>query len=419
MAEQVGQAEVLGQPSQAAMGALAREIAGALRESMNILRVETQERENVAETRASFLTREFLRAKPDEFHGGPNPKKRDEWLEQTVKTFDMLHTKDGELRVTLASYYLKGDAGQWWKYAKDRIAPTWEAFVTAFKDKYLPLTTRERLRQEFKDLKQLNMSMAEFETAFSSLFRFAPELVATEERRCFEFEQRLRTKILFKVAEDMIREYDRLVEAARVHQGAASAHVLIDTCASHSFIPATFTSALGLELVPLASPLRVESPVGGTVDLDRGCHGYEIEVAGCRLPFAFVLLDMSSFDVILGMVWLSSYRAVIDCFRQRVTECTSGGDYFYFLGDRVDWVLSSVFDPRSRNELSSLLATLLDSESVETRVELPRVVCEYPEVFPEDLTSLPPHQEVEFTIDLVPGMVYFEKDYVEMRIMEL
>ena len=48
-------------------------------------------------------------------------------------------------------------------------------------------------------------------------------------------------------------------------------------------------------------PLRVESPVGGTVDLDRGCRDCEIEVAGRRLPFAFMLLHMSSFDVILGM----------------------------------------------------------------------------------------------------------------------
>ncbi|XP_028066175.1 DNA-binding protein HEXBP-like [Camellia sinensis] len=58
------------------------------------------------------------------------------------------------------------------------------------------------------------MSVAEFEASFSSLSRFAPELVATEERRCFEFEQWLRMEILFKVARNMIREYDRLVEAA-------------------------------------------------------------------------------------------------------------------------------------------------------------------------------------------------------------
>ncbi|KAL7258334.1 hypothetical protein ACSBR1_004455 [Camellia fascicularis] len=45
----------------------------------------------------------------------------------------------------------------------------------------------------------------------------------------------------------------------------------------------------------------------------------------------------------------------------------------------------------------------MDSKSDGTRVKLPMVVYEYPDVFPEDLTSLPPHREIEFTIDLVSG----------------
>ncbi|KAL7202617.1 hypothetical protein ACSBR1_034145 [Camellia fascicularis] len=55
---------------------------------------------------------------------------------------------------------------------------------------------------------------------------------------------------------------------------------------------------------------------------------------------------MSSFDVILGMDWLSSYRAVIDCYRQRVTVCTLSSDCFYFLRDCVDRALSPVYDLR-------------------------------------------------------------------------
>ncbi|XP_028093667.1 uncharacterized protein LOC114293747 [Camellia sinensis] len=275
------------------------------------------------------------------------------------------------------------------------------------------------------------MSVAEFEAAFSSLSRFALELVATEEHRCYEFEQRLR-KILFKVAGNMIQDYDRLVEAAahveiiveaeeerlrnsrsrgQGSQGdfrpnkrskstfssqsqsqqsrstfplpsAGPKKSAPNMGASHSFISAAFVSALGLEVIQLASPLRVESPVGGAAELDRGCHGCEIEVAERRLPFSFVLIDMSSFDVILGMDWLSSYWAVIDCFRQKVTVCTSSGDCFYFLGDRVDRVLSPIFDSHGRNELSGVLVTFLDDESSGTRVELPRVVYEYPDVGP-------------------------------------
>ena len=31
------------------------------------------------------------------------------------------------------------------------------------------------------------------------------------------------------------------------------------------------------------------------------------------------------------------------------------------------------------------------------------VVCEFPDVFPEDIPGLPPKREVKFAIDLVPG----------------
>ena len=107
------------------MGALAREIAGAL----GILRAENQ----VAEAGPSFLKRKFFRYNPDEFVGDPKePLKADEWLEQMSKTFEMLGIEDGALKVTLASFQLKGDAGQWWKYEKGSVGGAWEAFVNAF-----------------------------------------------------------------------------------------------------------------------------------------------------------------------------------------------------------------------------------------------------------------------------------------------
>lgn len=156
-------------------------------------------------------------------------------------------------------------------------------------------------------------------------------------------------------------------------------------------------------MAQLASPICVVSPVGGELILKQGCRGYEIEVADCYLPFSFVVMAMSGFDVILGMDWLSSYRAVIDCYRQRVTVCTLSGDCFHFLGDRVGNVLPPMYDPRGRSELSGLLASFMSSECDEIQIELPRVVCEYSDVFPEDLVSLPPHRQIEFSIDLVPG----------------
>ncbi|GMP80823.1 hypothetical protein CsSME_00035786 [Camellia sinensis var. sinensis] len=147
----------------------------------------------------------------------------------------------------------------------------------------------------------------------------------------------------------------------------------------------------------------IESPLGGQVVLDWGCHGCIIEVAESQLLFNLVLLEMSGFDVILGMDWLSSYRAIIDCYRGRVTVCTVERDYFYFLGDRANGGLSPLYNLRNRGKLSFFLATIIDGENNVVRGMFPKVVCEYTYVFPEDLTKLLPHREVEFLINLVLG----------------
>ncbi|CAL5331388.1 unnamed protein product [Camellia sinensis] len=205
--EGVGQANVAEPVGQQAMGALAREIAGAL----GILRAGNQ----AAETGPSFLKREFFRCNPDEFIGDPKePLKADEWLEQTTKTFEMLGIEDGALKVTLASFQLKGDAGQWWKYEKARVGGTWEAFVNAFQERFLPAAAREKLRDQFSRLNQQGLSVAEFEATFTSLSRFAPELVASEERRCYEFERKLRRGLKLRIGGSYIREYRHLVDAA-------------------------------------------------------------------------------------------------------------------------------------------------------------------------------------------------------------
>ncbi|XP_028062898.1 uncharacterized protein LOC114266209 [Camellia sinensis] len=181
------------------------------------------------------------------------------------------------------------------------------------------------------------------------------------------------------------------------------ASVLIDTGASHSLIATSFASLLGLESRQLQASFTMESPVGGKVTLTHRCLGCVIEVAGRQLPFNFVMLEMSGFDVILGMDWLFTYRAIIDCHREKVIVCTASGDCFTFLRDRYGRSLPFPYYPRGQGQFNSLLATLLDDGSDVVRDEFLKVVYEYHDVFPGDLTKLPPHREAEFTIDLLPG----------------
>lgn len=45
----------------------------------------------------------------------------------------------------------------------------------------------------------------------------------------------------------------------------------------------------------------------------------------------------------------------------------------------------------------------------EVNVEMVPIVCEFTNVFPEDLSSLPPEREIEFGIDVIPGMTPISK----------
>ena len=50
--------------------------------------------------------------------------------------------------------------------------------------------------------------------------------------------------------------------------------------------------------------------------------------------------------------------------------------------------------------------SLMASLSVENQAVIDKlqVVCEFPKVFPDEIPHVPPEREVEFSIDLVPGM---------------
>ncbi|XP_059670062.1 uncharacterized protein LOC132315717 [Cornus florida] len=181
------------------------------------------------------------------------------------------------------------------------------------------------------------------------------------------------------------------------------ARVLFDSGASHSFISSSFALASGLEVSFMDRVLCVDTPVGVSVSLSRVVRDYSIVIAGRTFVFDLILLEMTSFDVILGMDWLASFHATIDCYRGRVTVCTPKGDCFFFVGDRSDSHISSFYGVRGQSHDDYFLASLLAEEDDVVGEVYPAIVCNFLDVFPEDLTELPPHREVEFSIELMPG----------------
>ena len=74
----------------------------------------------------------------------------------------------------------------------------------------------------------------------------------------------------------------------------------------------------------------MSSPLGNKVSIDQICRDCELELLGILLTMDLRVMDMSEFDVILGMDWLTAHWVIIDCDRKRVIAYTPSGSRIIF-----------------------------------------------------------------------------------------
>ena len=133
----------------------------------------------------------------------------------------------------------------------------------------------------------------------------------------------------------------------------------------------------------------MSSPLGFRARIGMICRGCELGILGTLLTVDLRITDMSEFDVILGMDWPTAYRVVIDCERMRVTAYTQDGTRVVFQGDKHDILPQTVYESRCQGKLAGWLASLTLEDEERPNLDLPRVVCGYVDVFPDELPRLP------------------------------
>ena len=80
----------------------------------------------------------------------------------------------------------------------------------------------------------------------------------------------------------------------------------------------------------------MNSPLRTGVRIDQICWDCELEISGILLTMDLRVMDMSEFDAIFGMDWLTAHQVIINCDHKRVTAYTPGGSRFIFQGDKHD-----------------------------------------------------------------------------------
>ncbi|KAJ4789102.1 Gag polyprotein [Rhynchospora pubera] len=126
------------------------------------------------------LYRSFSSLRPSNFDGTGDFLAAEDWLADIQDKFRLVRAPEVN-QVELAAQLLVGHARFWWQEAKRRyngnleLIP-WEWFKRQFEGRYLDMLSRENLRQKFLNLKQGEGSVAEFNSKFEDLMRYAPDV---------------------------------------------------------------------------------------------------------------------------------------------------------------------------------------------------------------------------------------------------
>ncbi|KAL8132071.1 hypothetical protein AgCh_007823 [Apium graveolens] len=359
------------------------------------------------------------------------------------KAFELAEVKDDK-KAQYASYYLKDEASFWWESSKALLEGkelTWEKFTEMFLEKYLPNYMQDQLEMKFLDLRQEDMSVAEYEVKFSELSRFIPEYVNTEakkaKRNCKEPVQKANVlriagppSLPAPPAQPRARTFNMMMKGAVQDVGVVAGmlviysvevKVLMDSGATRSFISESILDKLNCGAYPLEPNLIIEVANQEKVIASEICPDCEVTIEGRHFSADLIPFKLGEFEVILGMDWLSNHEEQIECKSKKVKLRTMDGEEVIFKGKRQEKKFLTAIEARRliRQGCKVYLAHVVDVEKESVRIEDILIVRDFLDVFPDELPGLPPDREIEFTIDLAPGTEPVSKAPYRMAPVEM
>ncbi|GJT79807.1 putative reverse transcriptase domain-containing protein [Tanacetum coccineum] len=149
----------------------------------------------------------------------------------------------------------------------------------------------------------------------------------------------------------------------------------------------------GIEPSELGFRYEIEIASGQLVEIDKVIKGCKLEIKGHVFDIDLIPFRHGSFDVIIGMDWLSNHKAEIICHEKVVRIPLLDGKVLRVLGER----------PEEKARL------LMSAKASDKKQEEIVVVRDFLEVLPDDLSGLTPLWEIEYQIELIPRAVPIAK----------
>jgi hypothetical protein len=166
--------------------------------------------------------------------------------------------------------------------------------------------------------------------------------------------------------------------------------VLFDSGATHSFMNGKTLSKVGLNSCNTNDAFTIKT-AGGNISSELVTRGVPLELGSKTIDTNLIILGLEGMDVILGMDWMNWHKVVLD-ISERMVEINS-----LIVGTMTLYLpFKDGVNPCSYVAITSQLE------------EIP-VVREFADVFPDELSGMPPDRGVEFVIELQPGTAPISK----------
>ncbi|GKB11623.1 putative reverse transcriptase domain-containing protein [Tanacetum coccineum] len=151
------------------------------------------------------------------------------------------------------------------------------------------------------------------------------------------------------------------------------ATTLFDSGADYSFVSNTFIPLLDIYPSDLGFSYEIEIASGQLVEIDKVIKGCKLEIEGYVFDISWIPFGSGSFDMIIGMDWLYNHKA------------------------------ETIFHEKAKEQKREELVVARD----------------FLEVFPDDLSGLPPSREIKFRIELVPEAIPVAKSPYRLAPFEM
>ncbi|GJX01264.1 putative reverse transcriptase domain-containing protein [Tanacetum coccineum] len=177
------------------------------------------------------------------------------------------------------------------------------------------------------------------------------------------------------------------------------ASMLFDSGSDRSFLLSTFSALLDVAPSTLDTSYVVELADGRISETNVVLRGCTLGLLGHPFYIDLMLVELGSFDVIIGMDWLAKYHALI-VYDEKVIRIPYEDEVLIIRGDNYDGgsKLNIISCTRTHKYiqkgcqvyLAQVTSKKTEDKSEEKRLEDVPIVWEFPEVFLEDLPGLPP-----------------------------